>query len=56
LLRFLLVEAAQAAARIQPDWRRRYHAPGDASTQEHRQGRDGTASGGSLVLDVAEWM
>jgi transposase len=24
LLRFLLVEAAQAAARIQPDWRRRY--------------------------------
>jgi transposase len=24
LLRFLLVEAAQAATRIQPDWRRRY--------------------------------
>src|SRR6202162_9740 len=24
LLRFLLVEAAQAAARVQPDWRRRY--------------------------------
>src|SRR5438046_7337225 len=24
LLRFLLVEAAQAAARINPDWRRRY--------------------------------
>jgi hypothetical protein len=23
-LRFLLVEAAQAAARIDPDWRRRY--------------------------------
>ena len=29
LLRFLLVEAAQAAARIHPDWRRRYK-PGDA--------------------------
>ncbi len=25
LLRFLLAEAAQAAARVHPDWRRRYH-------------------------------
>ena len=25
LLRFLLGEAAQAAARVHPDWRRRYH-------------------------------
>jgi len=33
LLRFLLVEAAQAAARIQPDWRRPVPAPGDASAQ-----------------------
>ena len=41
LLRFLLVEAAQAAARINPEWRRRYTAPGDASAQEHSQGSDG---------------
>ena len=29
--------------------------PGDASAQEHCQGSDRTASGGPLVLDVAEW-
>ena len=55
LLRFLLVEAAQAAARSNPEWRRSLHSPGDASAQEHCQGSDGTASGGPLVLDVAEW-
>jgi hypothetical protein len=29
---------------------------GDASTQKHCQGSDGTQAGGALVLDVAEWM
>ena len=32
------------------------HSPGDAPTQEHCQGRDGAEAGGSLVLDVAEWL
>jgi hypothetical protein len=32
------------------------HAPGDASTQEHCQGSDGTADGDSVVLDVAKWL
>ena len=45
LLRFLLVEAAQAAARIHPEWRRRYIAPGDAAAQEHSQGSDGASDG-----------
>src|SRR6267142_1331187 len=56
LLRFLLVEAAQAAARSNPEWRRRYMHPGDASAQKHCQGSDGAEAGGSLVLDVAEWL
>jgi len=33
LLRYLLVEASQAAARCNPDWRRRLCAPGDASAE-----------------------
>jgi hypothetical protein len=32
------------------------HAPGDASTQKHCQGSDGTQARGSVVLDVAEWL
>src|SRR5260370_13631220 len=32
------------------------HSPGGASTQEHCQGSDGAQAGGSLVLDVAEWV
>ena len=54
LLRYLLVEAAQAAARINPEWRRRYHSSGDAPAQEHCQSSDGAAVGDPLVLDVAE--
>ena len=57
LLRFLLVEAAQAAARIHPDWGRMsgdtFHL-GDASAQEHCQGSEGTQAGDPVVLDVAE--
>jgi transposase len=32
------------------------HSPGDAPAQEHCQGSDGTQAGGSVVLDVAEWL
>ena len=32
------------------------YALGDAPTQEHCQGRDGSADGNSVVLDVAERM
>jgi len=45
LLRFLLVEAAQAAARIQPDWRRRYVHLAMRSAQEHCQGSHGAPDG-----------
>jgi hypothetical protein len=55
LLRSLLVEAAQAAARIHPDWRRR-SMHGDPSTQKHCEGSDAAQAGGSVVLDVAEWL
>jgi hypothetical protein len=41
LLRYLLVEAAQAATRCNPDWRR-------------RQGGYGAQIGSSVVLDVAQ--
>src|SRR5208282_6947256 len=50
LLRFLLGEAAQAAARWDADWRRRYmHL-----ALRHRQGGHGPKTRGSDVLDVAE--
>jgi transposase len=32
------------------------HSPGDASAQKHCQGSHGTPAGGSVVLDVAEWL
>jgi transposase len=32
------------------------HSPGNASEQEHCEGSDGAQAGGSLVLDVAEWL
>ena len=54
LLRFLLVEAAQAAARCNPDWRRRYvHL---AMRREKRIAKVAmaTETRGSLVLDVAQ--
>jgi transposase len=55
LLRFLLVEAAQAAVRNNAEWKRRYiHLA--MRRHEHCQGSDGTQTGGSLVLDVAKQM
>ena len=42
LLRFLLVGAAQAAARIHPHSETSVHAPGDASTQKYCQASNGT--------------
>ena len=56
LLRFLLVEAAQAAARIHPDWKRRYIHLAMRRHKEHCQGGDGAPDGDSVVLDVAEWL
>jgi transposase len=56
LLRFLLVEAAQAAAHIHPDWRRRYMHLAIRRHKSSRQGSHGTPVGGSVVLDVAEWL
>ena len=56
LLRFLLVEAAQAAARSDPDWRRRYIHLAMRRAKEHCEGSDGTQAGSSVVLDVATGM
>jgi transposase len=56
LLRFLLVEAAQAAARIHPDWRRRYIHLAMRRHKGHCQGSDGAQAGDPVVLDVAEWL
>ena len=54
LLRFLLVEAAQAAARSHPDWRRRYLHLAMRRHKSIAQGGFRTPSGSSPVLDVAE--
>ncbi len=56
LLRFLLVEAAQVTVRSLPEWRSKYLPPGDAAGAEDRQGRDGTKTGGSPLLDDAQGM
>jgi transposase len=40
LLRFLLVEAAQAAARFNPEWRGKFSSPGDAPRSPDREGSD----------------
>ena len=54
LLRFLLGEAAQAAARCDPDWRRRYLHLAMRRQQNNCQGGHGPETRGSVVLDVAE--
>ena len=54
LLRFLLGEAAQAAARWDADWRRRYMHLAMRPAKEHRQGGHGPKTRRSVVLDVAE--
>jgi transposase len=54
LLRFLLLEAAQAAVRCNEAWRRRYQHLAMRRTKKHRQGIDGAEAESSLVLDVAE--
>ena len=53
LLRFLLVEAAQAAARSDPQVAPAVRTPGPASRADDRQDRDCTQAGGQFVLDVA---
>ena len=40
-LRFLLVEAAQAAARFNPEWRSKFLTFGDASRTSNRQSGHG---------------
>jgi len=56
LLRFLLVEAAQAAVRRDPDWRRRYTAACDATRKTNCQGSDGEEASRTSVLDDAQGM
>ena len=56
LLRFLLVEAAQAAVRGDAEWRRKYATPGDAAGSPDRQGSHGTQTRRQFVLDVAQEM
>ena len=52
MLRFLLVEAAQATARSIPEWR----PPGDATRTEDRQSGDGAETSHCSLLDVAQGM
>jgi transposase len=52
--RFLLVEAAQAAARIHPEGRRRYIRLAMRRHQSLFQGSDGAKTRRSLVRDVAK--
>ena len=56
LLRYLLVEAAQAATTLQPALAASVPALGRAPTPEHREGRQGTPTRDSVVLDVAKWL
>ncbi len=56
LLRFLLVEAAQAAVRCDKEWRRKYCTPGHAAGSPDRQGSHGTQTRRQFVLDVAQGM
>src|SRR5438874_2827197 len=53
LLRYLLGEAAQAAARCNPDWRLSVCAPDDAPAKKNCQSGHGQKTRCSVVLDVA---
>jgi transposase len=55
-LRFLLVEAAQVAARVHPDWRRRYIHLAMRRHKSIAKVAMGRKFGGTPVLDVAEWL
>jgi transposase len=56
LLRFLLVEAAQAAARNNSGWRHRYIHLAMRRHKSICQSSDGAQARGPLVLDVAKWL
>ena len=56
LIALLVVEAAQAAARIHPDWRRRYMHLAMRRHKSIAKDSDGAQAGGSVVLDVARWL
>jgi transposase len=56
LLRFLLVEAAQATARSDGRWRNQIFPLGAKTRPQDRESSDGTETSSSLVLDVAPRM